>query len=318
VRNPWGYGEWKGDWSDFSPLWTLKAKEAFQPSLNPDDGAFWISWEDFLAYFANVTVCYCRRDWVDARLGVDMSFDFEKKELTTPTVRLIVPKGGKWEWIGAYQQDEREQDAPKNMDLCVFVLKEVEGGREPIAFLGMENSRHSFECFGADSRHYSDNLEEGSYLLVPFTTACHWDAKAGGTRAIALSVHCHSTSSRIGMKVAGAMGRAEIDEMLLDFTMKFGEEKKWQALSRKHLRVGQLDLYGGVNTSDDQVMIFSMKGDLDNIQNALGYPDLGAGCAFEVNPQSRCIFGVQAMINPKDPGSSAYKFGLKTKAYKPE
>jgi len=22
MRNPWGQGEWKGEWSDNSPLWT--------------------------------------------------------------------------------------------------------------------------------------------------------------------------------------------------------------------------------------------------------------------------------------------------------
>jgi len=180
----------------------------------------------------------------------------------------------------------------------------------------MAQSIHSFESFGPDSQHYPENLEEGSYLLVPFTSGRHWDTKSGSTRGASLSAHCHSTGSRLGMKIAGAYGRAEIDEVLLDFVMKFGEEKKWHSLVRRHLRVGQMDLYGGINTSEDQTMVFSMKGDLDNIQNALGYPDLSAGCAFEVEPQSRCIFGVQVMVNPKDPGSSAYKFGLKTKPFK--
>ncbi|ETO36307.1 hypothetical protein RFI_00758 [Reticulomyxa filosa] len=207
MRNPWGHGEWKGDWSDFSPLWTqvilsfflslqTKAKEVFKPSLNPDDGAFWISWEDFLDYFSSITVCYCRRDWVEARIGADLSFDFEKNELTAPL-------------------DEREQDAPTNLDLCVFVFRETDGGREPVGFLGMENARHSFESFGSDSRHYPDSLEEGSYLLIPFTSGRHWNSKSGNTRGVALSAHCHSTGSRLGMKIAGALGRAEIDEVYL-------------------------------------------------------------------------------------------------------
>jgi calpain-15 len=56
IRNPWGHGEWKGDWSDFSPLWTESAKAAFGvDDLNPDDGAFWMCWEDFFKIFYN---CY--------------------------------------------------------------------------------------------------------------------------------------------------------------------------------------------------------------------------------------------------------------------
>jgi len=27
IRNPWGFGEWQGDWSDKSPLWTPELKE---------------------------------------------------------------------------------------------------------------------------------------------------------------------------------------------------------------------------------------------------------------------------------------------------
>jgi len=27
IRNPWGNFEWKGDWSDASPLWTPALRE---------------------------------------------------------------------------------------------------------------------------------------------------------------------------------------------------------------------------------------------------------------------------------------------------
>lgn len=27
LRNPWGQGEWKGDWCDTSPLWTAELRE---------------------------------------------------------------------------------------------------------------------------------------------------------------------------------------------------------------------------------------------------------------------------------------------------
>merc|ERR1712109_342198 len=63
IRNPWGHGEWNGDWSDFSPLWTQTAKQEFgiTEDLDPDDGAFWMCWQDFLNYFTTLTVCYCLR-----------------------------------------------------------------------------------------------------------------------------------------------------------------------------------------------------------------------------------------------------------------
>ncbi|HMY67815.1 MAG TPA: C2 family cysteine protease [Leptospiraceae bacterium] len=58
LRNPWGYGEWEGDWCDDSELWEEypEVKEAlgFEPA---DDGSFWISLEDFSKRFDDITVC---------------------------------------------------------------------------------------------------------------------------------------------------------------------------------------------------------------------------------------------------------------------
>ncbi len=95
VRNPWGHGEWTGDWSDFSPLWTATAKQEFGVSeeLDPDDGAFWMAWEDFLAYFTTLTVCYCRRDWTDVRVPVILNYDHEQQILSSNPVKLVNVNG---------------------------------------------------------------------------------------------------------------------------------------------------------------------------------------------------------------------------------
>jgi len=60
VRNPWGTGEWTGDWGDNSPLWTKHTSVMKACNHNPkgdtDDGAFWMSWEDYIANWEKIGV----------------------------------------------------------------------------------------------------------------------------------------------------------------------------------------------------------------------------------------------------------------------
>merc|ERR1719217_879589 len=50
IRNPWGTGEWTGDWGDKSALWEKHPDVAKHVGfVDADDGAFWMSYEDFLA-----------------------------------------------------------------------------------------------------------------------------------------------------------------------------------------------------------------------------------------------------------------------------
>ncbi|CAI5478211.1 unnamed protein product [Closterium sp. Yama58-4] len=50
VRNPWGQSEWTGRWADGSPEWTAEWMTALNHRFG-DDGAFWMSYDDFLATF---------------------------------------------------------------------------------------------------------------------------------------------------------------------------------------------------------------------------------------------------------------------------
>lgn len=57
LRNPWGSGEWTGNWSDNSDLWERhpEVKEAakHRPS---NDGIFWIEAKDFFKNFSSIMV----------------------------------------------------------------------------------------------------------------------------------------------------------------------------------------------------------------------------------------------------------------------
>lgn len=56
LRNPWGRGEWKGEWSDGSATWTARLK-ARLGWTDEDDGVFWMCLRDFCGHFASLYVC---------------------------------------------------------------------------------------------------------------------------------------------------------------------------------------------------------------------------------------------------------------------
>jgi hypothetical protein len=62
LRNPWGSFEWKGDFSDDSPLWTedLKKKVHY---VKADDGMFCMKFDDFLKHFQSISLCYYKDNW---------------------------------------------------------------------------------------------------------------------------------------------------------------------------------------------------------------------------------------------------------------
>ena len=57
LINPFGKGEWNGDWSDESDKWNDYTRGLFNFNEKLDDGQFYISYEDFLKYFSNVCIC---------------------------------------------------------------------------------------------------------------------------------------------------------------------------------------------------------------------------------------------------------------------
>lgn len=59
---------WTGDWSDNSSQWSLDLKAELMPN-GPQDGAFWISFNDVLKYFDCIDICKARSGWNEIRLS---------------------------------------------------------------------------------------------------------------------------------------------------------------------------------------------------------------------------------------------------------
>ncbi|XP_069811305.1 calpain-3-like isoform X2 [Dendropsophus ebraccatus] len=58
IWNPWGRGEWEGNWSDRCPLWReLKEEDRMRMLRISNDGQFWMSWEDFVQEFSSLIIC---------------------------------------------------------------------------------------------------------------------------------------------------------------------------------------------------------------------------------------------------------------------
>mmetsp|Transcript_35309 Transcript_35309/g.82442 ORF Transcript_35309/g.82442 Transcript_35309/m.82442 type:complete len:1034 (+) Transcript_35309:60-3161(+) len=58
LRNPWGTGEWTGDWSDKSNIWQRYPQVQQALRYTPaDDGLFWIEASDFFKNYSSVMIC---------------------------------------------------------------------------------------------------------------------------------------------------------------------------------------------------------------------------------------------------------------------
>jgi calpain-15 len=49
IRNPWGFKEWGGDWSDKSDKWSKASAMKFKVGYeDKDDGIFFMTFQDYI------------------------------------------------------------------------------------------------------------------------------------------------------------------------------------------------------------------------------------------------------------------------------
>ncbi|XP_064645845.1 calpain-A-like [Lineus longissimus] len=73
LRNPWGWKEWNGDWSDRSSLWKKvdRSQRDDVDFTKLDDGEFWMSFDDWFQNFQYMDMCYLSPEELTDPLALD-------------------------------------------------------------------------------------------------------------------------------------------------------------------------------------------------------------------------------------------------------
>lgn len=124
VRNPWGSGEWKGNFSDHDVEgWTVEAKKAFNPVF-AQDGAFWMPYEELWKYYNEVTVLMSKST-VGKFWSCQLSDRFESKEGQEIVLhgRELSVKHDCEIIVSGYQPDKRNPEHPAYGRMLVVVAK---------------------------------------------------------------------------------------------------------------------------------------------------------------------------------------------------
>ena len=151
IRNPWGKFEWKGDFSDDSPLWTPQQRAELNIQKT-DDGIFWMRFEDFFQYFQEIGFLKIVPNYFSNHVVVD------QKTANTSLVRIHVPQKTKIT-VSVDQVDSRIVDDPKyNYSLIRLTIGRL-AGKEGIKF-------HD-AGFSGEKTHFIETLmEPGDYVVM--------------------------------------------------------------------------------------------------------------------------------------------------------
>ena len=152
LRNPWGQGEWKGEWSDDSPLWNDHLKEAVGWK-DEDDGIFFMNYNDFCKYYSDIQICYFHDDFKYSAITIESS-----KEETT-YLKFNIEVEGKY-YLSINQKNKRmfaKINKYKYSELNFLVCRIGEDGSVSYIGGGKKTDKENW---------FSNNLSTGEYLVL--------------------------------------------------------------------------------------------------------------------------------------------------------
>ena len=123
LRNPWGHKEWNGAWSDGWPSWPAHIKAQVSIYIR-DDGCFWISFEDVLKYFYDITICKVRANWTESRQS---SYFYDYSSAAEVYILTVTQPGTHEFEIELFATGRKNQGFDRNadpdIDLCLVICR---------------------------------------------------------------------------------------------------------------------------------------------------------------------------------------------------
>uniref|UniRef100_A0A667WTJ8 Zgc:136872 n=1 Tax=Myripristis murdjan TaxID=586833 RepID=A0A667WTJ8_9TELE len=201
LWNPWGQGEWIGDWSDKSPLWQTVSREDRDMCLAvDDDGEFWMAMGDFCRFFSDLDICSLCPDFLDGNSSCHWKSSFHDGRWvagttaggctnyrdsfwTNPQYRVKIQglldecaqKQGEKNMLVSLMQkpDKRNRRLVKNLHIG-FMIYEVnyrkQQGKFPASFFNTHLPVAQTKTY-MNAREVMEffTLKPGEYLIVPST-----------------------------------------------------------------------------------------------------------------------------------------------------
>ncbi|XP_035530438.1 calpain-1 catalytic subunit-like [Morone saxatilis] len=228
LWNPWGQGEWKGDWSDRSPLWqTVSPEDRLMCLSVHEDGEFWMTLEDFCRFYSDLDICCLCPDFLDGSTSCHWKTSFYEGRWvagttaggcmnnlesfwTNPQYRVKIEKllsdcsaeqGEKNMLVSLMQKpDKRNRRLVKNLHIgfSVFeVTEEYAGqrGKFPASFFRRNSPVAQTKTY-LDAREVMafTMLKPGEYLIVPSTFNANETASFILTILSKAETHVHESS----------------------------------------------------------------------------------------------------------------------------
>ena len=150
LRNPWGEGEWSGEWSDNSDKWTKQLKEECQVST-AEDGKFWMNLKDFMVYYEICNICKIHKGFVDVQINLN------KTQTESHLVSSLVLEEDSLVYLQIHQKYKRfilkDGTFPKQTIINLWLLD------GEFNFIDSVWSESNIECIEA-------KLKKGQYYLL--------------------------------------------------------------------------------------------------------------------------------------------------------
>ena len=119
LRNPWGNGEYSGDWSDSSKKWTTELKKKYGLTKK-NDGDFFMGYEEFLKFYAVMGFGKLHQDFQTRVIRIEKT-----QAIGCQVLKVEVPKNNILTYLQLYQKNPRiilNDGTYQNTVLCYLIL----------------------------------------------------------------------------------------------------------------------------------------------------------------------------------------------------
>ena len=151
LRNPWGNGEYSGDWCDSSKKWTTELKKKYGV-VKKNDGDFFMGYEEFLKFYCVMGFGKLHQDFQTRVIRIDKT-----EAIGCQVLKVDVPKNKVLTYLQLYQKNPRiilNDGTYQSTVLCYLILLDKNGN-----YIDSMSTRDMHICV-------EQTLNAGTYYLL--------------------------------------------------------------------------------------------------------------------------------------------------------